>query len=194
MPTVDRSFDRGSRRAHKALRDLGEELRTKRVTVGLSQLQVASAAGIARPTCTRIEAGRFSSLSLLTASRVASVLGLDLSVRVYPGGNPLRDAAQLERLDRVLSRAAAPLESRTEVPLPATTQRPYEQRAWDAELRGEGKRTTLEMEMRITDAQDLERRIELKRRDDPSDSFVLLITDTSRNRRVLRGIRACFPD
>lgn len=50
------------------------------------------------------------------------------------------------------------------------------------------------MEMRITDAQALERRINLKRRDDPADSFILLVADTHANRRVLREHPELFPD
>jgi transcriptional regulator with XRE-family HTH domain len=173
--------------------DVGDEFRRKRQSVGLSQRQVAVAAGTARSTYTRIEAGAFAALPIATASRVAAVLGLELSVRVYPGANPLRDAAHLARLDRVLSSAAPPLITATEVALPATPERPYEQRAWDAEIKGHGKRTTMEMEMRISDAQALERRVELKRRDDPSDGFVLLVADTHNNQRVLREHPGLFP-
>jgi transcriptional regulator with XRE-family HTH domain len=160
VATVQRVRERGRRRARKCLADLGEEFRQKRQSVGLSQSEVAVAAGTARSTYTRVEAGSFDALPIATASRIASVLGLDLSVKVYPGGSPLRDAAQLARLERVLACAGPPLRTATEVVLPTTLNRPYEQRAWDAEIRGNGKRTTMEMEMRITDAQALERRIE----------------------------------
>jgi hypothetical protein len=143
---------------------------------------------------TRIEGGKLPSLSILVASRIAAVLGLDLSVRVYPGENPLRDAASLTRLARVQGVVGLPLSWRTEVPLPSAPQRPFEQRAWDAAVTGANRRTTMEMEMRINDAQALERRIELKRRDDPSDSFVLLVADSHSNRRVLRENPALFAD
>ena len=51
---------------------------------------------------------------------------------------------------------------------------------------GAGKRTAVEVEMRIRDAQALERRLDLKRRDDPVDNLVVVVTDTAINRRVLR--------
>lgn len=52
----------------------------------------------------------------------------------------------------------------------------------------------MEMEMRIRDGQELERRIALKRRDDPVDNFVLLVADTHANRRVLRENPQLFPN
>ena len=51
----------------------------------------------------------------------------------------------------------------------------------------------MEMEMRIRDAQALERRMELKWRDDPVDSLVLLVADTKHNREILRGHPNLFP-
>ena len=51
----------------------------------------------------------------------------------------------------------------------------------------------MEMEMRVNDAQELERRLNLKRRDDPSDHFVLLLAATHHNRRVLRENPTLFP-
>ena len=130
---------------------------------------------------------------MLFRSRIASVLGLELSVRVYPGGDALRDVASARRLDALGARVAQPLRFRKEVPLPASTDYP-EQRAWDAEVRGAGMRTTFELEMRLRDAQAVERRITLKRRDDPSDGFVLLVAATRHNRRVLADHPGFFGD
>ncbi|HUQ63112.1 MAG TPA: helix-turn-helix transcriptional regulator, partial [Acidimicrobiales bacterium] len=84
MPTVQRLEQRAAARARKTLASLADEFRQKRLAIGLSQFQVATAAGIGRPTYTRIEGARFASLSILVATRIAAVLGLDLSVRAYP--------------------------------------------------------------------------------------------------------------
>lgn len=121
------------------------------------------------------------------------MLGLDLSVRTFPGGGPLRDSAHAERLRRVLDHVHAPLSYRTEVPLAAPPGQP-EQRAWDAMILGGGWRTGIELEMRLRDAQALERRINLKRRDDPVDRFLLLVANTRTNRRVLAEHPELFPD
>ena len=194
MPTVDRRVDQGTRRAERLIRGLSEELRQKRVAVGLTQVEVARSAQISRATYQRIERGAMLNVSLLDASRLAAVLGLDLAVRTYPGTNPLRDIASLARMDRVISAIASPLSYRTEVPLPQNAGRPLEQRAWDCVIYGLGRRTGLEMEMRLTDAQALERRIGLKRRDDPVDAFVLLVADSRNNRRILTDQPQLFPD
>jgi len=47
--------------------------------------------------------------------------------------------------------------------------------------------------MRIHDAQALERRINLKRQDDPVEAFVLLVADTRHNRSVLTQHPNIFP-
>ena len=105
------------------------------------------------------------------AARIGAVLGLDVSVRAYPGAGPLRDQAHVARLARFLQPVGRPLRAVHEVPLP-TRAGVLEQRAWDAVLIGDGRRTAIEVEMRIRDVQALERRIAMKRRDDPTDEFL----------------------
>ena len=48
--------------------------------------------------------------------------------------------------------------------------------------------------MRIRDVQDLRRRIDLKRRDDPTEAFLVLVAGTRHNRRVVREFKALFAD
>jgi transcriptional regulator with XRE-family HTH domain len=193
MPESERLKEIGIRRGRRAILDLSEEFRARRLEVGLSQSEVAASVGISRPSYTRIESGKFEALPVLTAAKVAAALGLELSVRVFPGANPLPGAAHGARLMSVLRCVAAPLTFRTEVPLPQRPDRPFEQRAWDAVVFGLGRRTGFEMEMRVRDAQALERRTNNKRRDDPVDSFVLLLADTRNNRRVLAENHQLFP-
>ena len=194
MPPVDRRVDQGTRRAERLAQNLSDEFRHKRIAIGLTQVDVARSALVSRATYQRVERGGMLRVSLLDASRIAAVLGLDLSVRAYPGATPLRDVASLTRLARVLSHVSRPLTYGTEVPLPQAAGRSSEQRAWDAVVYGLGRRTSFEMEMRLTDAQALERRLELKRRDDPVDSFVLLVANSRHNQRVLAEQPRLFPD
>ena len=84
---MERLQQRGTSRGRKTIRLLAEEFRQKRLGVGLSQSQVATAAGIARSTYTRIENATLESLSVVVAARIAAVFGLDLGVRLYPGAN-----------------------------------------------------------------------------------------------------------
>jgi transcriptional regulator with XRE-family HTH domain len=193
MVAVERAVSRGARRGRRACLDLEEEFRLARLAAGWSQDRVARAAGISRSHYLDIEGDRVGDLAIVEASRIAAVLGLDLSVRAYPGSGPLRDAAHSRRLAQVLGPAAPPLRVRMEVPLPASPDRP-ELRAWDALLSGSGKRTAIELEMPIRDGQAVERRLALKRRDDPVDRFVLLVADTKTNRRVLAAGPTLFAD
>lgn len=141
----------------------------------------------------RIENGHAPGLTIDEINRVAAALGLTPSLRMYPGGSPVRDAGQATRLLRFLAPVTAPLRYRLEVSLPSVADR-FEQRAWDAVLFGDGTRTAIELEMRLRDVQALIRRVDLKRRDDPTESFLLLIADTRTNRRVLAEYAGLFLD
>ena len=184
---MQRLHSEGRRRGLRALVQIADEFRERRLSLALTQQQVAEAIGISRSVYSRIEGGQCHSLGVIRASQVGRVLGLDVVVRAYPGPPPLRDAGQFKRLDRVLSMVSQPLSSAREVPLPWRPDGPPEQRAWDAMISGLGKRTGVEMEMRLRDAQALERRIRLKMRDDPVDAVLLLVADTRSNRQVLRA-------
>jgi hypothetical protein len=48
--------------------------------------------------------------------------------------------------------------------------------------------------MRLRDVQAARRRIELKRRDDPTDAFLLLVADTRLNRRVMAEFPELFEE
>jgi transcriptional regulator with XRE-family HTH domain len=159
----------------------------------VSQEHVAAVAGLSRPRYSKIERGKAHTLQVVEVARIATVLGLDPSFRVFPSGPPIRDAASALRLRAFLVLAAPPLTSRSEVPLPAPMDR-REQRAWDAVLFGDGERTAIELEMRLRDAQAVERRVALKRRDDPTENFLLLIADIRTNRRVLAEFDGLFAD
>lgn len=172
---------------------LAEELREARLIGGLSQQAVADAVRQSREQISRIEGGKVPTLTIVEASRIAAVLGLELSIRAYPNGGPMRDAAHADRLGRLLRHVRAPLSYRTEVPL-RLGPGARDQRAWDAMVMGVGRVTALEMEMRIRDGQALERRINLKRRDDPTDGFLLVVADTRTNRRTLHEHPGLFPD
>lgn len=141
----------------------------------------------------RIERADFPSASLQDFARLFAVLGLDLSVRVFPGGDPLRDAAQVALLERLRQRLHPSLTWRTEVPLPIAGDR----RAWDAVIRGRGWQLAVEAETRLRDAQATSRRISLKARDGEVDHVVLLLGDTTRNREALtiarESLRDAFP-
>jgi transcriptional regulator with XRE-family HTH domain len=193
MPSASRLLEDAARRTRRQLAEVAEEFLERRLMLDLSQDHVAVASGMSRKHYGLIERGRAATLALAEMNAIASVLGLTSSVRLFPGGTPIRDRAHTTRLIEVLGWVVSPLRYRIEVPLPAVDGR-WEQRAWDAMVFGGGARTAIELEMRLRDAQAAARRINLKRRDDPTERFLLLIADTRTNRTVLDQVAEAFGD
>jgi transcriptional regulator with XRE-family HTH domain len=183
VPTKERSLDAGTQRARSILRDLGVELRRARIDHGLSQGVVGAAARVSRSQVSRLELGQAPAASILELSRLLAVVGLELGARAYPGGSPIRDRAQLALLARFRAGLGPSVAQRFEVPLPL----PGDARAWDLVLSVGTAQFAVEAETRPRDVQAMQRRIALKRRDDPGISaVVLLLADTRHNRLVLR--------
>jgi hypothetical protein len=74
---------------------------------------------------------------------------------------------------------------------------PGDPRAWDVFVRGGGVTIGVEIETRITDLQELERRLMLKARDSRVDRVILVLKDTRHHRHVVRAwgesLRTSFP-
>jgi transcriptional regulator with XRE-family HTH domain len=182
MATRESTAERARRSARRDVDTVLADLREARLASGLSQDVVAAAIGVSQAHVSRIEAarGRAPGLELMAAH--ASVLGLRLRIQAYPDGEPIRDRAQLRLLAALRARLPAEVAWRTEVPLPIEGDR----RAWDAVLMVEEGWTAIEAETRLRDIQATQRRIELKRRDDPRvGRVVILVADTARNRTAL---------
>ncbi len=193
MATVQRRTDNGTRLSRRALADVGEEIRRARLANGTSQMLVGRAVGRSRNFVSRIERAAAPNASVRDLARLGSAVGLDIVVRAYPGGPPVRDRAHLLLLERLRARLHPSLRWRTEMPL----NRPGDQRAWDAVITGAGPPIMVEAETRIVDVQALERRIALKVRDDGTDRVILLIGNTRTNRSAIhaagQGFLAMFP-
>jgi transcriptional regulator with XRE-family HTH domain len=166
------------------------------VGAGISLRDVAAASSSSHSQIWRFEHGHLGRVLLEDLGAWCAVVGLDLALRAYPAGDPIRDRAQLALLERLRARIHAELRWRTEVPLPGDG----DLRAWDAEIRGRDPRpwrARVEAETNVTDGQALERRLTLKDRDDPDGHLILLLSDTRANRaaiRVLRdGLRELLP-
>jgi transcriptional regulator with XRE-family HTH domain len=200
VTTKERVFDRGTRTGHRLLNLAGSELREARLLAGLSQTSVAEAAGSSASVVSRIEHGQAAGASVMVLARIAVVVGLELHLRAYPAGEPVRDAAQRRLLERLRIQLASSLTWRTEVPLPIQ----HDQRAWDAVIRGSAPDENgrprvfllgVEAETRIRDVQALQRRLALKRRDGGVHQVILLVADTRSNRTVLQAAEGIlFPD
>lgn len=183
MAAKERAYDIGSQRARSIVIELGNEIRRARLEHGLSQAAVARAARTSRAQLSRIERSKVPAASILEMARLLSVVGLELSARAYPAGQPVRDAAHLSLIDRLRARVGPGVTWQFEAPLGG----PGDQRAWDAVLLAGPVKIAVEVETRLRDVQAVQRRIGLKRRDDSGISAViLLLSNTRHNRTVVR--------
>ena len=190
MGTRERRTDVGAARARELTSTLLRDLRFARIDRGLSAAAVAAAVGLSPAQYSRIERGLTGSVSIEHAARIAAVIGCDLSVRIYPSGQPIRDTAHAALLRRFRQQLHPSLRLRTEVPFPDPTDR----RAWDAVIQGPGWRVGVEAETRPRDRQALERRLALKLRDGDVSSLVLLLLDSRYNRDFVRSNEEAFLD
>lgn len=188
VSTRERPADRGRRRADEELRRLGRDARSARVGAGLSLRSVAAVAGTSHQQVLRFERGRTAHLSVRDVGAWCSTVGLDLVLRAYPAGDPIRDAGQQRLLDRLRPHVHASLRCRTEVPLPIHG----DLRAWDLLIEGPDWRIGVEGETVLDDLQALERRLRRKGRDGGMEHVILLVADTRRNRRAIAAAPAAF--
>jgi len=166
------------------MRHVADDGRAARINAGLSQRDVARAIGTSHSRIGRFERSATLGSDLPFIGAYCAVVGLDLAIRTYPAGDPIRDRAQLALLERLRVRLHPTLRWRSEVPLPIEK----DLRAWDAEIRGRDPRSwraRVEAETRIADGQALERKLTLKLRDDPDGHLILLVSDTRSNRAAL---------
>ena len=119
-----------------------------------------------------------------TLARIAGVVGLDLWVRTYPGGEPLRDIAHMRLTDAFRALLGDGLTIRAEVPI----GHPRDLRAWDLTLTERtGTGCGVELETRWLDAQDQVRRITRKVADGGLGRVVLVLADTRANRTAVQA-------
>jgi transcriptional regulator with XRE-family HTH domain len=189
VTTRQRPSDIGAGDARRLAIESGREIAQTRRATGISQRIVAVRAGISASQLGRLERGELRRPSLDVLCRAARGAGLAPSLKLYPAGPRVRDAPQLALLGRFETLLATPLWMRREVTLPIEG----DQRAWDARVT-DGRRTaSVEAESKIGDVQALERRLELKVRDDPDAGVVILLVNrTAHNLRVLAEHREVF--
>jgi transcriptional regulator with XRE-family HTH domain len=185
MGSRERAVDVGAARGRSKTATVLGELKAARLDRGLSGRDLARVAGLSAAQYSRLERGLTESLAIERASKLLAAVGLELSVRAYAAGEPLRDASHAALLERLRARIHRSLRFRTEVPFPA----PGDRRAWDAVISGPTWRCGVEAETRPRDRQALERRLALKERDGDTSSVCLLLLDSRHNRDFVRANR-----
>lgn len=182
----------GQQHARRLVERLGREARDLRRSVNLSQAALAASIGTSRQWIAAFESARLRRVDLERATLVLAHLGQRLTMKAYPLGEPLRDAAQVRLLERFNARLSPSWRRELEAPMPI----PGDLRAWDELLIGPA-RIGVEAETRPHDLQLVERGVAGKVRDSRVDRVVLLLASTDHNRELVRrhvaSLRQTFP-
>ena len=163
--------------------ELGQELRLARLNAGATLQTVADRLGWSKSKVSRLERGRSRSVTITDLARLAAVVGLRPSVRLFLAGQPLRDAGQVELLAALNARMHARWRSRHEVVVPIEG----DLRAADQMSSIPGCRLMVEAYRRFVDSQAQSRAARAKQRDLGADRLLLLLEDTHANRRAVRS-------
>jgi transcriptional regulator with XRE-family HTH domain len=198
VASIEHLLHRGIRLADRDRRQIGSEIRARRVALGFTLAELARRARMSTSQVGRIERGEQDSVTVEQLAVLGALVGLDVRTRTYPGPDPSVDAAQLAILARLRARLPEGTSMRLEVPLPIQG----DQRAWDAMLPdlhdSVGRRPLpIDIESRLHDFQAQMRRVIMKLRDSGLEVVLLVVGDTHHNRNVLRAagpmLRADFP-
>jgi hypothetical protein len=102
-PSVERAVQR---RLRTIVRKVGDDMHRIRIDTGGTQAAISAEAGIDRSHLTRIEVGT-THASIETLVAVATAMGADVSIRIYPGsGPPLTDRHQARMTECLLTEHA----------------------------------------------------------------------------------------
>src|SRR3954451_634726 len=91
MTTRQRTIDSAAARGRAANAQILQDLRNHRLDRGIAGADLARVAGISPSQYSRIERGLSGPITIQQACTFFAVLGYDLSIALYPGGQPLRD-------------------------------------------------------------------------------------------------------
>lgn len=148
----------GRNRANYLAALFGRELRVARMTVGLTQRDLARLAGVSQQLASWAELGR-GNLSLEARCRLAAACGHELGWRLYPVATVrLRDSGQLTLAQAIVGAAHGSWRPSLEVPVA-----PGDARAADLLLTGPTEIIHIEIERALVDFQAQLRSAQVKR-------------------------------
>jgi len=192
-----RAGDAGTSRLRQQQYRLGHDAKSVRLARGWTQAHVGRRAGTSQASVARLEAGNIR-LSVRIVARIFAALGMDLSLKAYPGTEVrLRDSGQLALADALRLQAHPGWRVIFEAPTADDGRQ-----AADMLFLGFNGATHLELEAGLADFQAQLRRGQLKRdalqrRHGQRVALVMGLSDTQRNRAAAAAnagvIRAALP-
>jgi len=185
MATRTRTLDEARRVWQRSALEIGDQLRTGRHVLGVTQVQIGAAIGCSSSEISRRELGRSRRLTGQKLAMHAAAVGFRLSVKLYPVGGGIRDAAQARYVAAFVARAGRMWKVTLEAPIPLAG----DLRAVDVLLSSERARIAVEVVTRLADLQAQLRAAHLKARDIKSTRLILVIAGTHANRRALASAR-----
>jgi transcriptional regulator with XRE-family HTH domain len=184
MATRETKRERGRRRARWLISEALASLRKQRLLLGVSQQSVAKELGCAQSQVWRTESGDVA-VTVQRLAEMASVLGMELGLGVHLLGDPIRDKGQ----QALIQRFKAVLAPAWQVSHEALLSISGDGRAWDLLLRLARHSVGVECETRIRDIQAIARKIHGRERDDDADRILVVLSDSTTNRRLADQLR-----
>ena len=186
MATRTRALDEARRAWHRQAREVGDQLRTGRHVLGATQKQVGMATHVSSSEISRRELGRSRRLTGEKLAVHAAAVGLKLSIKLYPLGGGVRDAAQATVIAAFVTRIGRAWKVTLEAPIPLAG----DLRAVDVLLVGRDVRIAAEVITRLADLQAQIRAAQLKAQEIRAMRLVLVIAGTRANRTALASVRS----
>lgn len=184
MPNRVSPLREAARLAAWIVRDFGRELRVARISAGMTQRETGRRIGKSASYVSRVENGRIAGIKMTDLVRHAAAVGLKPWFRLFPAVRRPLDAPQLATLHRLRERLSTAWVVAIEVPVPIAG----DLRAADAVISIPGCRCLVEVTTRLADWQAQVRAARLKHRDLGTNRLLLVIADTTTNRRQLRSV------
>ena len=185
MPTRTRATDEARRLWARTARELGDELRTGRHVLGVTQARLGRAISLSQAEISRRELGQSRRLMGETLAVHAAAVGFRLSVKLWPAGGGIRDAAQVRYVAAFVGRVGRLWKVALEAPI----QLPGDLRAVDVLLVLGDVRIAVEVITRLADLQAQVRVAQAKARDIGATRLILVVAGTHANRRALADAR-----
>ena len=167
-------------------RELGDQLRTGRLILGVTQKRLGAKIGVSQGEISRRELGRSRRLMGEPLAVHAAAVGLKVSVKLWPVGGGMRDAAQTRYVAAFVARVGR----LWSVVLEAPMQLAGDLHAVDVLLVRGDVRIAVEVITRLADLQAQVRAAQLKARDIGATRLIIVVAATHANRRVLAEARA----